>query len=271
MKTRFLTTSLRRVVLSGVMLSALSLATGYAQNKQLKIGVEGAYPPFSQTAADGNVTGFDVDITFALCKEMNVTCQLVPQEWDGMIPALIARKFDAIVASMSITAERKKKVNFTDKYYSTTASFIAKSDSIQLGQDVKANKQLLEGKRIGVQQATVSDNYVTENYGDVAEIKRYSKQEEANLDLQSGRLDLVFADTVTLDEGFLKTPNGKGFALVSPGYADEQWFGEGIGITVRKGDKTLLKDLNAAIAAIRADGTYDKIQRVYFDYDIYGE
>ncbi|BBM89201.1 ABC transporter substrate-binding protein [Spirochaetota bacterium] len=237
----------------------------------LKIAVEGAYPPFSQTEADGSVTGFDIDIANALCSEMNVKCELVTQEWDGMIPSLIAKKYDAIVASMSITEERLEKVNFTDKYYASTASFAGTRGAPQLTGDVSDNKSVLKGKRIGVQQATVSDAYITDNYSDVATINRYSKQDEIYLDLQAGRIDYVFSDTVPLVDGFLKTPAGADYELLSPGYADEQWFGRGIGIAIRKGEEDLVAKFNTAIATIRDSGAYDEIQQKYFEFDIYGD
>ena len=239
--------------------------------EKVRVAVEGAYPPFSQTEADGTVTGFDVDITYALCDAMEVECETISQEWDGMIPGLLAKKYDAIIASMSITEEREEKVNFTKKYYSTKTDFIGRKGlGLNITDDIENNKEVLKGLRIGVQNETVSDTYVTENYGDVAEIRRYGKQDEANLDLVNGRLDLIFADTFAIDYGFLRLKQGADFELIGPGYSDEEWFGKGIGIAVRKEDEDLLKLLNEAIDTIRKDGTYEEIQGKYFQYDVYG-
>ena len=154
---------------------------------------------------------------------MKAECKLVPQDWDGIIPALLAKKFDAIVASMSITEERKQKVDFTKKYYQTPARFVAKTGTIP---DI--SKEALAGKKVGVQRATTHDSFLTDNFGDAVEVVRYATQDEANLDLVAGRVDLLLADSVTLSEGLLKTDQGKGFAFVGPAYSDQKWFGLGV-------------------------------------------
>lgn len=231
-----------------------------------RIGVEGAYPPFSSVTPDGKLVGFDIDMAHALCEAMGAECELVTQDWDGMIPALLAKKFDAIIASMSITEERKKKVAFSNKYYNTPARFVAKK-----GVSIEISKEGLKGKSIGVQRATVSDNFITGEYGEVVDIKRYATQDEAYLDAVAGRLDLLFADAVVADDGFLKTDQGKDFEFVGDSYSDPKYFGEGIGIAIRKGDSDLAEKFNAAIEAIRASGKYKEINDKYFDFDVYGE
>ena len=244
------------------------LATGAAvaqERKTVRIGTEGAYPPFNYIDAGGNLVGFDIDIAKALCEAAKVGCEFVVQDWDGIIPALLAKKYDAIVASMSITEERKQKVHFTKKYYTTPAKFVAAKDA-----NIEVSKAGLQGKRVGVQRATVSENYLRDNYGDVVEVKSYATQEEANLDLIAGRVDLVIADSVVLLEGLLNTDDGKNFAFVGPDISDEKWFGEGIGIAIRKQDHDLVDLLNKAIDQIRADGTYQQINAKYFDFDLFG-
>ena len=233
--------------------------------KDLKIGVEGAYPPFSTTNPDGSVTGFDIDIAFALCKEMGYECSLVKQDWDGMIPALLARKYDAIIASMSITDERKKKVDFTVKYYQMPVKFVAANNA-----NLEISEQGLKGKKIGVQRATTFDNYATDNYGRVAEIVRYTSQEEVFLDLQAGRIDTTLAERANIEEGFLNTNPGKKFTVIGPDITDRKWFGDGIGIALRKRDDSLRREFNKAIKAIRKNGTYKSINDKYFTYDVYG-
>jgi len=245
--------------------TAAAPAAGPMAGKSLKIATEGAYAPFNFVAPDGSLQGFDVDIANALCAHMQAKCEVVKQDWDGMIPGLLANKFDAIVASMSITDERKQKVDFTNKYYQIPAKFVAKK-----GANLTISKDGLKGKTIGVQGSTIHENYLRDNYGDVATIKPYDTQENANLDLAAGRLDLVLADKVALGEGFLKTDQGKDFEFVGPDLSDRKWFGDGAGIAVRKGEADLLKGLNDAIAAIRIDGTYQKLEQKYFAYDIYG-
>jgi len=234
--------------------------------KKLRIGVEGAYPPFSSVTADGKLVGFDIDIANALCAQIGAECTLVQQDWDGIIPALLARKYDAIVASMSITEERKKKVAFTGKYYQTPAKFAAKK-----GAGIDISKEGLKGKTVGVQRATTHDNFITAEFGEAVDIKRYGTQDEAYLDAVAGRLDLLLADSVAMKEGFLDTDKGAGWEFVGPGYTTKKYFGEGAGIAVRKGDQDLVQKLNEAIAAIRANGTYAAIAKKYFEFDVYGD
>lgn len=259
-------------LISAVFVAALAFGAAFSATgadakewKKVRVGVEGAYPPFSEVTADGKLVGFDIDIANALCEEMKVECELVTQDWDGIIPALQARKYDAIIASMSITPERKEKVDFTKKYYNTPAKFVRKK-----GSGIEITKEGLKGKTVGVQRATIHDNFVTDVYGDTAEVKRYGTQDEAYLDMVAGRVDLLLADSVAMDGGFLQTDAGKDFEFVGPDFNDPKYFGEGAGIAVRKGEEDLLNMLNQAIDAIRANGTYKTIQDKYFDYDVYG-
>ncbi len=230
----------------------------------MRVGVEGAYPPFSEIGTDGKLKGFDIDIANAVCEQMKVKCTLVQAEFDALIPALRAKKFDAIVASMSITPERKKAVDFSDKYYFTPARFVAKA-----GSTLEVTAAGLKGKKIGVQRTTIHDRFATATFKQ-SEIVRYAKQDEVFLDLASGRIDGTLVDSVAADIGFLKTPAGKGYAFIGPTFTDPTFFGDGAGIAVRKGDEKLRKGINDALAAIRANGTYKKIQAKYFDFDIYG-
>jgi len=201
----------------------------------------------------------------ALCEEMGAECELVPQDWDGIIPALLAKKYDAIIASMSITEERKEKVAFTQRYYHTPAKFARKK-----GSGIEISKEGLDGKAVGVQRGTIHDNFITGEFGENVKIKRYGTQDELYLDAVAGRIDLIMADSVAIDDGFLKTEQGKDFEFVGPGYSDPKYFGEGAGIAVRKEDTELADKLNQAIDAIRANGTYQKINAKYFDFDVYG-
>ncbi len=233
----------------------------------VKIGIEPAYPPFSETKPDGTFAGFDIDITHALCEQLKVECQLIKHEWDGLIPSLQAKKIDAIIASMSITAERKKKISFTNKYYVSHSRFVARK-----GSKFTAANFDLAGKTVAVLRSSAMDNFVTDNFGayDILTVKRYASQEDAYLDMISGRVDLGFLE-FGVAEVFLKSDDGKNFEMIGPSYAQVKWFGKGIGIAVRKQDNDLRKRLNAAIDAIRASGEYDAIRGKYFSYDIFGE
>lgn len=254
---------LTTALLAGTVLAFLA---GPASADKVKIGIEGAYPPFSAVSADGTVVGFDIDIANALCEEMGAECTLVQQDWDGIIPALLARKYDAIIASMSITEERKKKVAFTAKYYNTPAKFAQKK-----GAGITIDAAGLAGKTVGVQRATTHDNFITEVFGDDVEIKRYATQDEAYLDAVAGRLDLLLADSVAMAGGFLATDQGMDWEFVGPDFSDPKYFGVGAGIAVRKDDTELLGKLDAALDAILRNGVYKAINDEYFDFNVYGE
>lgn len=254
---------LRRIVLLALL--ALAAGSSLAQGKKLRIGVEGAYPPFSEVGSDGKMKGFEIDLAWAFCKQMQRECELVQQEFDALIPALQARKIDAIVASLSITEERRKTIAYSDKYYSTPARFFGpaapKLDVTPAG---------LKGKRIGTQSATIHERYLSTFYKD-SQVVRYATQDQIYLDLKAGRLDVAFTDGVAAHFGFLSKEAGKGFGYHGPNFDEPKWFGDGVGVGLRKADaKTLGAAFNAAIAAIRKDGTYKSLQDKYFSFDIYG-
>jgi arginine/ornithine transport system substrate-binding protein len=259
-------------ILIAIAVIVMVFAFGTVQAKDWKlvrIGVEGAYPPFSSTTADGKLVGFDIDIAIALCKAMGVDYKLVAQDWDGIIPALLARKYDAIIASMSITEERKKKVAFTNKYYNTPGKFVCKKGAMK---DF-TREQVAEataGKKIGVQRETIHDRFISD-VGKKATIKRYGTQDDAYLDLVAGRVDMLVADSVAMSEGFLKKPEGKDYQYIGPDLTEEKYFGVGAGIAIRKQDTDLAEMFNKAIDQIRADGTYKAIQDKYFDFNVYGD
>jgi len=249
-----------------VSAAALTLSVGasQAQEMTLKIGTEGAYPPFNNLTSDGKLVGFDIDIANALCEEMKAKCEFVTQDWDGIIPALQAGKFDAIIASMSITAERKEKVDFTDKYYNTPPAIAAPKDS-----DIKGvTKEDLAGKTIGVQGSTTHFNYSEKTYTD-SEVKAYPTAQEYQLDLANGRLDAV-NDDISVLEQWLDSPEGACCKLIGAVTPDPEIHGPGAGIAVRKGETALVEKFNAAIQAIRANGKYKEINDKYFKYDVYG-
>lgn len=249
-------------------LTALTLPAT-AADKPLRIGIEGAYPPFSEVNAAGKLVGFDVDISKALCKQMQRDCQLVQIAWDGLIPALKTRKIDAIVASMSATPERKKSVDFTDKYYSSYGRIVAPA---KLARTITKDnlEDTLKNHVIGVQVSTNHDRYATDKLaGKVGGIRRYQSQDEANLDMQAGRIDLTLADQIAMLTGFLNTDAGKQYAFAVPVFDDPTYYGDGISIAVRKGDDSLRDAFNHAIKAIRDNGTYKTINDRYFSEDIY--
>lgn len=259
---------MKKILTLILMLASLGFIStpSFAAEKTIRLAADFTYPPFNYKDEQGQPAGFDVEIANALCEEMKVQCEWVSQSWDGLIPALMSRKADAIMASMRITEERKRKILFTDKYYKTPARFMAHKNS-----NMTIDKESLKGKTIGVQIGTIHDRYVTDKYSDVAEIKRYVGQDEVFLDFEKERLDLVFGNTDQLQLAYLDKPQGGSAELVGEAITDPAYIGEGTAIALRKQDKALAKQFNQAIASIRADGTYDKIAQKYFDFDIYGD
>ncbi len=248
-----------------VALSGAAQAQGKTWT-EIRFATEGAYPPFNMVDSSGQLQGFDVDIAKAMCDKAKVKCTFVAQDWDGIIPALLAGKYDAIAASMSITEERKQKVDFTNKYYQTPAMIAAPKATKLTTTDPAAYK----GLTIGAQSATTHATFAEDVYAKAgANVKLYATQDEANLDLGAGRLDAVLADKVVLQEWLKKD----GACCKPVGDIDTnkhmKFFGEGAGIAIRKEDKELKALLNKALADIIADGTYKKVQAKYFDFDIY--
>ena len=242
-----------------LLAAAVSMAfSATAMAETLKMGIEAAYPPFNNKDASGNVVGFDKDIGDALCAKMKVEkCEVYVSDWDGIIPALNAKKFDFLVSSLSITDERKQAVDFTDPYYSNKLQFIAPKNV-----DFKTDKASLKGKVIGTQRATLSGTWLEDNYGDDVEVKLYDTQENAYLDLIAGRIDGILADKYVQYE-WLKSKDGQNFEFKGEPVVDS----DKIGIAVRKGDP-LREKLNKALAEIKADGTYKKINDKYFPFSI---
>ncbi len=260
---------MKKVLALAVALAAIAAGYGFylwypGAPRQLRIATEGAYPPFNSIDKDGKLIGFDIDIANALCDRMHVVCTIEAQAWDGIIPGLLDRKYDAIVASMAITGKRREQVNFTDKYYSTSARFVAKK-----GANVTISDAGLAGKRVGVQRATVYETYLRAKFPQAVPVL-YDTQENANADIADGKLDLLLADWVQLSQDFLKTDKGADFEFAGPPLIDPAILGEGAGIAVRKDDPDLLAALNKALKEIRDDGTYKRLNDQYFDFDIYG-
>ena len=230
----------------------------------LNICVEGAYPPFSEINAAGEVVGFDIDIANALCNQMGKSCKMVQSEWDGIIPALIERKCDAIIASMSITEERMQIIDFSTKYYNSPGRFLARDDA-----GLTDTAEGLAGKVVGLQRGTTYNDYMDGEMPDV-ELKLYGTQDEVYLDLTAGRIDAAFADSIAMSDGFLTTDAGKGYAFFGRDYSEVKYFGVGAGIGVRQGEEGLRDAFSAAITAIRESGEYKKINDAYFEVDIFG-
>ena len=251
-------------ILAAAAVLALGACGEQSGDATIRIATEGAYPPFNQKNPDGTLSGFDIDIANALCEKMKAKCSIVAQDWDGIIPGLLAKKYDAIVASMSITEERLKSIDFTDKYYNTPARFIVAKDKGP--KDV--SPEGLKGKTIGAQSSTIHANFLEAKYKAGSTIKLYATIDEANADLAAGRLDAVMADAI-VDLNFLNSDAGKCCAFAGPDFTDPDFFGTGVGIGIRKEDAELKARFNEALKQILADGTYKAINDKYFPFSIY--
>jgi polar amino acid transport system substrate-binding protein len=248
---------------AGVAIAAVSAAAAQ-DTKTIRIGTEGAYPPFNALDASGELVGFDVEIAKALCAEMKVECEFVVQAWDGIIPALQANKFDAIIASMSINEERKKSVDFTDKYYNTPPAVAVPKDS----EVADVTPEALAGLSVGAQGSTTHSTWAEQVLTD-SDVKLYPTPDEYKLDLENGRLDAAVDDVVVLS-AWIDSEAGACCKIVGTVKPVPEIHGVGAGIAVRKGDDELREAFNAAIKAIRENGTYKQINDKYFKFDVYG-
>jgi len=241
---------------------------GYAARNWtvIRFGVDPSYPPFESKAPSGELVGFDIDLGKALCERLKARCVWVENDFDGMIPALKARKIDAVLSSMAITEKRLRQIDFTDKLFLTPTRLVARTDANLLPATAS-----LHGKNVGVEQGTVQEIYAR-TYWEPQGVKvvSYQNQNQVYADLVSGRLDASLQDAVQAQLGFLNTPEGKGFAFAGPEIDDPKILGTGSGIGLRKEDSDLKDALNQALAGILKDGTYQAIEKKYFNFDIHG-
>ena len=261
-------------------IAALAIFFSSAQADSVKIGTEGAYPPWNAKDASGNLIGFEVDLAKELCAIMKHDCTIVEQDWDGMIPGLIMRKFDAIMAGMSITPKRQKTINFSQGYASDGASLAVMKGSslegldtspINLSNTDSATKKVLKtltealaGKTIGVQTATIHQDFLESGLVGKVNIRTYKTQDEVNLDLVAGRIDVGLADILAITDFAEKS--GKPVVLTGPVYSGGP-FGGGVGVGIRKEDTQLLKDFNKAINKARKNGKISELAIKWFGFD----
>ena len=249
------------------MLAALMLLGTAAAAEPIKIGIAAEpYPPFASPDAAGSWVGWEVDLINAVCKAGEMECVITPVAWEGIIPSLTGGQIDAIMASMSITAERSKTIDFSDKYYNTPTVIVTAK-----GSGLTPDNAGMAGKIIGVQVSTVHEAYAQKHFTDAAEIKTYQTTDEGFQDLAAGRIDASQADSIAID-AFLSSDAGKACCESIGAVADDQEvLGLGVGVGLRKGEDELKAKFNAAIAKVIADGTYDTISKPYFASSIYGD
>ncbi|MDN0073763.1 ABC transporter substrate-binding protein [Crenobacter sp. SG2303] len=256
MNTKFTT-----LCLAGLL--AVAAAPSFAKEiKEIRWGVDGGYPPFDVISPSGEITGFDPDIAKAVCADLKARCVFVKQPFDSMIAALNANKYDAVIASLNVTPERLKEVDFSDKYYSSSPRLVARK-----GSPLQPTVASLSGKVVGVQSGSIHETYAKTHWaGKGVKIATYANQDNVFLDLASGRIDASLQDNIQAETSFLRTDKGKNFAFAGPKLGGNA---TPVAIALRKNDPELKAAINQAIAHIRANGTYDKIQKKYFAFDIY--
>ena len=270
---------LKKTIFS-VLASLLIIGNVYASDK-IKIGTEGAYPPWNSKDASGNLIGFEIELAKELCKIMKHECTIVEQDWDGMIPALMGKKFDAIMAGMSITDERKKTISFSQGYADEVASLaVMKGSSLEnldtpdginlslggsnVNKALKTVSEALDGKTVCTQTGTIHQNFLQS--GDVGKIdvRTYKTQDEVNLDLTSGRCDVALAAAVAFTDYADKS--GKAVVLTGPTFSGGA-FGNGVGVGIRKQDAKLIGDFNTAIDKARKQGIISRLAIKHFGFD----
>ncbi|MEW5909020.1 MAG: transporter substrate-binding domain-containing protein [Thermodesulfobacteriota bacterium] len=240
-----------RILILFIALTIVPAIAGGAE--KIRIATEGAYSPFNYVNPKGELEGFDVDIAKALCESMKADCSLVAQDWDGIIPALQAKKYDVIVASMAVTEKRKQAIAFTKPYYYSVASFVVRKES-----NFQDKTEALIGKTIGVQRATIHEGTIKEMYGDKVTIKTYDTNENCILDLKNKRIDAMIASRPLMAH-YIKHHPESGFAFLLGLYNPVD-----AAIGLRKEDKALLNKFDTALDAIIKNGTYEKISVKWF-------
>ncbi|MGZ2746473.1 ABC transporter substrate-binding protein [Burkholderia stagnalis] len=257
-------------ILAAVTVALLAVSAGSAYAKDwttVRFGVDASYPPFESKGPDGKVVGFDVDLGNEICTRMKAKCVWIENDFDGMIPALKARKFDGVLSSMSMTPARQEQIAFSAKLFNTPTRLVAKKGSSLMPTDAA-----VKGKRIGVEQGTIQETYAKTHWAPAgATVVPYQNQDQVYADLIAGRLDGALQDAVQADIGFLKTARGKDFQFAGSDIDDPKTLGNGAGIGLRKEDGDLKAKIDKAIGDMRKDGTYDKIAKKYFDFDVYGK
>jgi lysine/arginine/ornithine transport system substrate-binding protein len=235
-----------------------------ADIKEIRFGVEASYAPFESKTPTGDLQGFDIDIGNAVCAKLKAKCVWIENSFDGLIPALQARKFNAINSDMTITAQRREAIDFTDPIYTIPNQMIAKK-----GSGLLPTPASLQGKHVGVLQGTIQETYAKAVWAPAGvDVVPYQTQDQIYADLASGRLDAAFQDAEAASKGFLNRPQGAGFEFAGPAVSDAKLLGGGVGFGIRKDDKALKDAINEALKELKADGTIDRFAAKYFSVKV---
>lgn len=247
-----------------LLVGAISMPGFADEQTSIKIGIEGGFPPFSYFDAHNKLQGFDVDIANALCEAGTLKCEFVVHKWDNIIPDLLAGQYDVIISSMSMSAERRKLVDFSDKYYNSPSIFIAPKGK----KFADAKPETLKGLRIGVAYDTVQAAYVDKFYRPIADVTVFPTSADLYKGLEEGKVDIIMEDKLAIFDWLNNTKAGGCCEFVGSDISDNTYFGEGAGIALRPEDDKLRERLNGALAKIQSDGTYDMINAEYFPFSI---
>lgn len=254
-----------------VLILAAGLAAFATQvsARELRVGSECTYPPFNYKDANGELLGFDIDVAKEVAKRIGAEVSFVCVPFDSLIPGLVAGKFDLLAASMSITDERKKSIDFSIPYRSSTARFVGAegSDAKPFTDDGQPNPAGMAGKTIAIQRSSTYESYMRDKFPG-ANIQLYDTADNQLLDLTSKRADLVFAGPIKLANDFLNKPRGKGYTFIGPEINDVKYFGPGVGIGMRKDDAGLRDEVDKAMKALIDDGTFKKINAKYWSFSV---
>lgn len=254
-----------------VVAAALAVAGGPATAQEtLRAGTECTYFPFNFRDTDGTLKGYDVDVGNEIGKRLNMKVEWVCQKWDGMLPALLANKYDVILASLSITEERRQKIDFSVSYRLSIGQFVGpKAKGLKLFKaDKTPDTAAFKGVKVGLQRGTTYENWITAKVPDATVVK-YDTVEQTYLELKSGRVDVIMTNPMKTYLEFLSKPDGAGFEVIGPQIDEEKYFGTGAGVGLRKGEEALLKRIDAALVDMKKDGTLDKFSKAYFPFAIY--
>lgn len=256
--------------LAAAVTFAATSAFPVTAQESLKAGTECTYFPFNFRDSDGVLKGYDVDVGNELAKRLNFKIEWVCQKWDGMLPSLLSNKFDLILASMSITEERRQKIDFSEGYRLSIGQFVGpKAKGLKLFKpDNTPDVAAFKGVRVGLQRATTYDNWIQAKVPD-ATVVRYDAVEQLYLELKAGRVDVIMTNPMKTHLEFLSKPDGAGFEVIGPQLDEEKYFGKGAGVGLRKGEDALRKRIDAAILAMKKDGTLDTFSKKYFPWAIF--
>lgn len=254
------------MVAAAAVMSVAMIGSASAKDwEKVRIATEASYPPFAYTTASGELVGFEIEIGNAMCEAAKVECEWFPVDWEGLIPGLIANKYDAIMASMSSTEERKQFIDFSEKYYQTPPGIAVRKDS----EISEATPEAFDGLYVGVQVGTTHAIFAEQEF-DGSTVTTYPSADEYKLDLEGGRVDAVIDDVVVLSD-WLKSEDGDCCKLLGTMKPIPEIHGEGVGVGMRQGETELNELFSKAVKDLRESGKYQEIAAKYFDFDVYGE